>query len=339
MTEAPWTAVTLPLAASDHEPQRCEPRRPSHQPKANLFVLEAEHILLGMLDSSGGPRPDQYDALDEAFTKIMMLARAASSAERILQSCREAMPNALGPDTLLGHGLRQPYGHAGDFEIMDRIYLESLTANPLARCWDEYFQTRPACLAVRNRRVYFVRLLEGRLRDDRELTVLNVDSGPARDVADFMIASAGADNAHIDCPDMSTAALAYAAGACRGFEAHVSFHEANVFRWQARHRYDLIWSAGSLDYLGDRDFVVLVRRLATWLDPDGHLVLGNFSSLNPNRDLMEFAKWSLNHRDECELLRLAAEAAIPGCLAWVEREPCGINLFLHLQLAYDIRDP
>ncbi len=100
--------------------------------------------------------------------------------------------DAFGLDTMQGHGIRKLYGYAGDFEMIDRIYQYSLSPKPSGRRWDEYFQSRKACEAVRNRKKYFHNLLESELEQAAgHLQVLNVGSGPARDISELGVSGAG----------------------------------------------------------------------------------------------------------------------------------------------------
>lgn len=295
-----------------------------------MHYLKAVEYLLAV-DALGGPNQDQHAHTDIAFSAIMFAWRAGSLARTDLERMWADMPNAFGADTLLGHGLRKPYGYAGDFEMIDRIYLGTVTENPHARRWDEYFQSRPACAAVRNRRDYFLDRLTGCVRPGSLATILNVASGPARDIAEFLRGSDSIGRVEIDCVDLDPAAIAHAQQLCRGHDREVRFHHANIFRWRASRHYDLIWSAGLFDYLDDRAFVTLMRHLMEFLEPDGRMVIGNFAPANPTRDFMEFGEWCLNYRDEAQLLEFCEEAGCDDSQVWVEREPCGINLFLNIQ--------
>lgn len=295
-----------------------------------MHIREAMDYLT-KLDAAGGPGREASDSADAAFSTIMSALRSGALTRPDLERAWAAMPNAFGADTLMGHGLRKPYGYAGDFEMIDRIYLGAVTDNPRARRWDEYFQSRPACAAVRNRRDYFLAQLCACSRHGRQVSVLNVASGPARDVADFLGREDPACSIEIDCIDLDPAAIAHAELLCGAHIGRVRFHHANVFRWRADRNYDLIWSAGLFDYLDDRSFAALMRHLAAFLAPGGRMVIGNFSPANPTRDFMEFGEWFLNHREENQLMKIGAESGFDGGRAWIEREPCGINLFLNVQ--------
>ena len=58
-------------------------------------------------------------------------------------------------NTILGHCLTQPYGYAGDFEVIDNIYSNKTSVISEFKIWDEFVQDMHACRAVRNRKVHF----------------------------------------------------------------------------------------------------------------------------------------------------------------------------------------
>ncbi|MCY1307908.1 hypothetical protein D9M70_578740 [compost metagenome] len=63
------------------------------------------------------------------------------------------------------------------------------------------------------------------------------------------------------------------------------------------------------------------------------MVIGNFTEPNHSRAYMEFGGWFLTHRSEEQLHTLATRAALACESIRVEREPTGLNLFLHIQTA------
>ncbi len=130
---------------------------------------------------------------------------------------------------------------------------------------------------------------------------------------------------------MDENAIEYGKKLCAANSDQVNFQRANALKWRPTRSYDLIWSAGLFDYLDDRLFLVMARRLTECLKPAGRLVLGNFSPSNPTRDYMEFGEWFLNYRTKAELMDLAYQLDVQGVEIWVEEEPREINLFLNLK--------
>lgn len=134
-----------------------------------------------------------------------------------------------------------------------------------------------------------------------------------------------------ECVDYDKNAIEYSSKRAENVSRHVQFHLANAFRFNSENTFDLVWSAGLFDYLDDRTFKVLLKKLLRFINADGELVLGNFSQNNSTRDYMEFANWHLNHRTIEELMRLAKESGVPEENVSVKSEPLGVNLFLHIR--------
>ena len=225
----------------------------------------------------------------------------------------------------------KPHGHAGDFEIIDRIYQCWISPDPHLAKWDEYFHAQAAPRAVRNRKAYFLSWLHFQEKHNShdKFLVLDLGSGSGRDVFEY-ISQNGTSRAVFECVDHDTMAIAYAQNLCAEFLDRIDFQETNVLRYQPLSQPHLVWSAGLFDYLSDRLALLLLRRLWRLLLPHGELVIGNFSPANPTRAYMELlGGWSLHHRSEKDLLNLATKAGIPTSAVEINREPENINLFLH----------
>lgn len=280
------------------------------------------------LAKSGGPTPEHYEELNQTWPRIMGAVRSGDLPMDLVRDTWLHMGEAFGDETMQGFGIRKPHGYAGDFEMIDRIYRYSLCEKPHIRRWDEYFQSREACQAVRNRKDYFVSLMNAMSSKHETLRVLNVGCGPARDVLEYC--SHGNGIIKFECVDMDDKAISYAKNVCSNILDHVTFHHCNIFRYRDEKPYELIWSAGLFDYLDDKSFIMLLRRLYKMLKPEGQIIVGNFSTKNPTRDYMEFGEWFLRHRTEEELLSLAEATKIKDISAAIGKEPQGINLFLHI---------
>ncbi len=130
---------------------------------------------------------------------------------------------------------------------------------------------------------------------------------------------------------MDSNAIEYASGVCDNFIDSVNFINQNVFRLKCDKQYDLIWSAGLFDYFSDKLFVRLTKKIYSMLHINGEMVIGNFSTSNPSRGLMEvLCQWYLYHRSEEKLIELALKAGVSAKNIEVRSEETGINLFLHL---------
>jgi len=300
-----------------------------------ILLEERDRGFIEELLRNGGPAESDDRRLIELMTKVSRSVKGDPRRHERLEAVWDLFGDALSLKTTMGFAMRKPYGYAGDFKIIDRIYTHYMPRDPALRAWDAFFHRQPGTEAVRNRRAVFHGLLENLAGNGGRRTseVLNVGSGPGRDLAEFFSARPGLRGVHVTAVDRESRAIRYAGRLLAGHEEKVTLVHANIFRFRSEIRYDLVWSAGLFDYLDDRAFVFLLRRLFAMVRPGGRLVVGNYSSGNPSREIMEFGDWYLVHRSEKELLDLAGSAGLDLAAAHVESEPLGVNLFLHIEKA------
>lgn len=288
------------------------------------------------LVAAGGPDPAEYASFNAWVRGIADDVAAGKLSHTELTRLRQAFGVALSPDTLQGFSFSKPHGYSGDYEIIDRIYRRHVSSDPMLAKWDYYAHSQSGPIAVRNRKTYFVQLLcqlEESRSDNTCSPVLNVASGPCRDLLEFFL-SRGRSGVSLtfDCVDSDNQAIEFASTLCLPYLEKVSFIKTNALRFHTARKYRLIWSAGLFDYLNDRPFKYLLTRLYTMLQEDGELVVGNFSTDNPTRPYMEIVgDWHLNHRSEAKLVHLARECGIPERDIRVGKEEEGVNLFLHIK--------
>jgi extracellular factor (EF) 3-hydroxypalmitic acid methyl ester biosynthesis protein len=295
-------------------------------------VLTPYYQKLKSLAQKGGPDPDDYEDTQAFFSEVMGVIRSTEDADDHLDFFYKNIGELLLCETgMMGFTVLKPHGYAGDFEMIDRIYQRWTSPKQELKKWDVFFQSQKACVAVRNRKDFFIELVH-KLHDsseDESFNILNVGSGPGRDV--YALLEKNKLNVSIDCIDQDEKAILYDKNLCEKFSDSVTFYKKNIFHYRTSNRYDLIWSAGLFDYLDDRLFRILLKKLYKLIKPGGRLVVGNFSPINPSRDFMEFGKWYLHHRSEDELLLLADGVAEENCEVIIEKEKEGINLFLTIE--------
>lgn len=227
--------------------------------------------------------------------------------------------------SIAGFCYLQPYGYAGDFELIDRLYTGYISDDPAISNWDAFAQAQPAAVAVRNRKAYFINLLERK----RPLRVLNIASGPCRDIKEYYERHP-LSATEIDCVEVDGRAIEFAKNLL-SYVRSVHFIQQNVISFKIEKEYDLVWSAGLFDYFNDNLFVRILAKLIRGLPGNSEIVIGNFSDNNPNRAFMEVGmNWHLHHRSPEQLIHLAIRAGASDWNLRVEKEPEGINLFLHL---------
>jgi len=296
-------------------------------------TLPTSAIQLIDIHTNGGPLPSQYDFVDQL---IHQLNQDYENGVITLQECKE-LASALFetcPDTVPGRSLEKKYGYAGDFEAIDKIYQQSLSIHPTGARWDHYFHQHGSCKAVRNRKDYFKNLLKNRLVGRSQFNLLNVASGPARDLKElYQELNARHGELSTTCVDMDSDAIAFASQMTSEYSDQIEFVNKNAFKFRTEKKYDVIWSAGLFDYFNDKAFKLMLMKFRQWLKPGGEIVVGNFNQdHNPTRAAMEIiGDWFLNHRTEEQLRELARDAGWAKHQIFVGREPENVNLFLHLR--------
>lgn len=285
--------------------------------------------------AKGGPAPSDYASFSRWISQVAREFRSGALTQQDLQTLRAAFGEALSTDTLQGFSLQKPHGYPGDYEILDSIYKEHVSDDPKLENWDRFFHVQSAPIAVRNRKAYFVDLLhdvERVHRDKKTIPVLNVASGPMRDVLEFFRSNGHNHSVFFECVDSDEEALCYAQKLCASYLDRIELRQANALRFRSKRKYQLIWSAGLFDYLSEKGFKFLLEHLLSMLREDGELVVGNFSETNPTRDYMEIiGGWYLHHRTAEELIRFAQDCGVDRADIRIGQEPEGVNLFLHIK--------
>jgi extracellular factor (EF) 3-hydroxypalmitic acid methyl ester biosynthesis protein len=294
--------------------------------------MERHVNFIQALVARGGPTPKDYEAFDrwlhDIANEIEVGTVAQEQFDALLSQCGDAFDIA----TMQGFVRRKPHGYAGDFEIIDRIYRIHTNPDPKLANWDHYFHAQRAPKAVRNRKAYFLDLIStaDRLHSRADFRVLNLASGPARDLYEYL--SLHSDSRCVfTCVEQDQKAIDYAQQLCRAYLHKIEFHRANVLRFQSTQRYDLVWSAGLFDYLNDKAFRMLLARFFDCIEEGGQIVIGNFAPHNPTKHYMELiGDWRLIYRSADQLAVLALECGIRSDAVQVRHEPEGVNLFLHV---------
>ena len=233
-------------------------------------------------------------------------------------------------NTMQGYALEKPFGYAGDFLMIDKIYKKYTSPIEEYKVWDEFFHSQSAPKAVRNRKKYFKTVVHKSIKNHGTIDLMNIASGPARDLLEVYLEDKTKLNSL--CIDADENAIAYAKDLNKDYLTEIDFVHKNILRFQTDKKFNLIWSAGLFDYFDDKVFIHLLKRMKQWMKPKGEIVIGNFNEdHNPSRTYMElFGEWYLNHRTEKHLTDLANEAGFLTSKIRIGREEENVNLFLHL---------
>ncbi|RYF98840.1 MAG: class I SAM-dependent methyltransferase, partial [Chitinophagaceae bacterium] len=225
----------------------------------------------------GGPVGREIDKLQQAINAIR-------SKEDILE-LSIVLQSRLTLDTMMGHTYLKPYGYAGDFEIIEKIYAQKRHANPVIDAWDQFYQKMDACDAVRNRKTYFKQMMVDAANSGAE-NILILGSGPCMDLFEYMTENPE-NTLQFTCVDIDATAIKYAREKNAAFLKQINFVHRNIFRYNTTDNYDLIWSAGLFDYLNDDQYIFIIKKMKAFLKEGGKMIIGNFSQNNPSQYIME----------------------------------------------------
>jgi len=267
----------------------------------------------------------------EEFVELYGLLNQVKAED--IPHIRELIAPLLNKNTLIGFSYTKPFGYSGDFFIIEKLYQYYTSPDERYRKWDEFLLSSGAVVAVRNRKTLAIGIFEQLnekamgLRQD----VMILGSGPVTETFEFF-------EKYPDSPlifemiDMDKRAIAYAKNKNRKYLDRMTFHNANVIRYDPEKKFDLIWSAGLFDYFKNKHFVFLIKRYYQYLNEGGEMIIGNFNIDSPSRKSMEIlCDWFLYHRSADELKQFAIQAGIDKSKIDVIKEPAGINLFLRVK--------
>jgi SAM-dependent methyltransferase len=282
---------------------------------------------------AGGPEEHEYEQLTNIWNELEMEKEPSGNGVSTADELARLFGDQFLHETIQGLCYRKPHGYSGDYQVIDFIYQQKINEDKRFQKWDRYFQAQDAARAVRNRKNYFVNLLTSRCSQaNRPLHVLNIASGPCRDVLECF-RQIPLDSFRMHCVDIDPNAITYAKKILGNFAGLVEFTRDNIFKFSTNQQFDLIWSAGLFDYFKDDDFVKLLKKICGYCAQQGEIIIGNFSVSNPTRAYMEKGvAWYLFHRTPEQLRHLALKAGMQEEQIEVKTEPLGVNLFLHIHV-------
>lgn len=285
------------------------------------------------LINKGGPEENDYSRLNSWAIEVSEQAKDGRLLKNQMTQIRNEFDETFSNEAMLGFAYLKPHGYAGDYEIIDRIYQKYISDQPHLTKWDVYWQKQTAADAVRNRVKYLSLLLNEQYKNkqsDKNLNVLNLASGPGRDLLYFFDHYPNA-KVYVDCIEQDQNAINHATELCRAHLTKINFIKKNVVRFKSEKKYDLIWSAGLFDYFDDKLFVHMLKKLKRMVARGGEIVIGNFSTSNPSKPFMEIFEWHLYHRSSEILKKLASTAGFDAKQMMVKKEESDVNLFLHIK--------
>jgi hypothetical protein len=285
------------------------------------------------------------DSTFESLVKI--LPKEESARATCHEYMREKLSDILLQAAFANRAYSKPLGYAGDYQMMNMIYHRGRdqSSNLFTKCLNQYFLTRPAAVAVKNRSQYLkAKILEtvrSKLKTGQTVKILSLASGPAQEVILALreMGKSEADRVELWLIDQDIESLRYAQRDLRRTTIELDLNPKIFFENTAIKNIlkeglpvsniDLIYSAGLFDYFTDPVVVMSAQLIMRHLAPSGRAIIGNFDSDNPTRPLMEaILDWNLIHRTEDEMLKLFSQASQK---LKVEREDSKINLFVVME--------
>ena len=292
--------------------------------------LDEALSVIASLAERGGPQRHEYGLFWRACEGFGQAKAGGHISDDEHREFFASLGPAGTPESLMGHIFHKPYGYAGDFDIIDKLYTRHVSAHPMVTRWDEFVQAVPSSESVRNRGPYLLRTVRELLDqrpNGRPLRVVSLGSGPGRDVERALDGLGNlANRVHVTLVDMDERAIAHSRHVLARFNGTVGFARADVLRLNLDDPVDLIWSSGLFDYFSDRAFITTLKRLRRHVAPGGRIVIGNFSEQCGGPGPLSFGEWHLVVRSRENLSALAAQAGAAGVR--VDAEPTGLNLFV-----------
>jgi ubiquinone/menaquinone biosynthesis C-methylase UbiE len=285
--------------------------------------LEKKHKEFILSAAKTGPEKNDFKKLDEFYAEIYNLRLKNLISSDQFYSTRSWFGESMQSlKTLQGHVCMKPYGYDGDFEIIDKIYSNYHSEILVFKKWDSFFQSQDACVAVRNRKSFFINMLN---QLEQGSKILNLGCGPCKDLLDYSIQNT--KKLSFVNVDIDQKAIDYSKIILKDAESiNYEFIKVNILKYIPDQKFDLIWSSGLFDYVNDNTFVHLIKRFVSFLKPEGKLVIGNFNKMNNSLEYMEYGDWFLNYRDENKLFDLTKN--ITSSRINIDYEPLKLNLFL-----------
>jgi SAM-dependent methyltransferase len=294
----------------------------------------AQHVMqkIGKL----GPQPAMYPSVHEAI-KVLWAKGVDESwvKTHIVDPSRKYITahEEFGPMNLISLIYDQQYGYAGDWKLMDRIYKAydnyaiswayegKLGRGHHASLWDSYILSLKTTWSLYCRERYLLHQI-GMLIDSGEVkSILDIGCGNGRLLKQirFIYPHVGCDG--IDNEPTAIAAALQDSQQCR-------FIRMNAIEKLPGGHYDLVLSAGVCDYLDDKHFIRLLRRIEYYNTP-GYVILGNLRE-HENQAEMELFRWKLIYRTSMELVTLGINHFLDKRFR-VGIEQMKVNYFLHIE--------
>lgn len=298
-----------------------------------------------------GPYPHEYAATILAFSWLRKHVTNYKELvkELIIDRHEDWLANQAGDGfeqrgyfNLILHIWHQPFGYAGDGDLLTKLYraLDTPTfdnggepLNPwVFSRWDSFIASRPETLAIQSRKDYVSSMAQ--FCAEKGMTSwLDVACGLGEftkqvcmEQGDRIQNILGVDN---DGMSIDIAQRRNAAGL-------VSYTQMNVLKQLPIGEFEAIYCTGLFDYLTDAQFVKLGKRFLT-LKPRC-VMIGNIQQGEATKALMDCLGWELFDRTRFDLISLGQQI-VPGQQVEVTTDRTGMQHFLRLHVSQEGNEP
>lgn len=305
----PETPLHSPSQQGQAEaPPQEEPAREGLLPEEEKFLDHVRDLLLGGRVTEGM----------EELLPTLKARRVRTPRSEWRQFVRAALQHqlrlVLHQDPFTRHAFLKPRGYPGDAVLLDYIYghdegwpLPADTTD-LGRAIHDFTIRSPACEGVRSRREFIAHLLDDVAGSVRKMHVLSVASGHLRE-ADLSSAVKRRRFGRFVAMDADPESLREVKRCYErhGVERLVCTVRNLLLPAGPVGEFDLVYSTGLFDYLGQSTAQRLAEALFGLLRPHGRLVIANFLPGIPDLGYMEsYMGWELIYRTRADMLDVVA---------------------------------
>ncbi len=329
---------------------------------AERDFLDEVQAFTGLLDRLQWKLGDQAaPTRDEVFHELTQSIRTMSRKCRLFQlrladgrrirEYQSFFQQAIAPwfdrSWFMQRAKAKPRGYPGDFELLTAIYDGQPKSRGMGGYLDLYFLHSDLGLAV-PARMRAARQFLNRQAIEREgdLTVLNVASGPCRELFAGLELHPNGRHVTIHCIDTDPAALAFVQErwtATPHAQVHLQFNDYNALRMRSTKgnvarfgRADIIYSIGLLDYIPDKHLIPMLSGLRGTLKPGGVALLSFKDGIGYDAcEYQWFVDWYFLERRESDCHRLLIKAGFDDAQLRLVRDETGIIMNFEATVPHD----
>ena len=261
----------------------------------NIFNSEVNNIFMDIMN----------------FEKNNMALNDESKVYKLKMLFVNKIRNTFVRGDLIKDSLNKPFGYAGDFRIIEDIYVNQPSTTGFDRLFDNYFQMSSISIAVRNRKNDFKKMIMDFVnkRKNDSLRIMSLASGPCREIREMLLENPDiSERVEFDCYDNDAHSLEFSSKKLSGFK-NMTYIKENATRIAFRKdisslidkKYDIIYSTGLFDYFEERISIKIIQNLKKLLNPGGMLIISDVRDKysNPSVHFMEWVgDWNLIYRDD-----------------------------------------